>query len=114
MVGRGSEDQRSRDGRSEATGRSAAALAVVWLVLGVNERIPAIPLEFGIDWAAATFTFGIALAVGVLFGVSLHATRMAVASALRDSAATANIAFYHGLLARPSRVCVRSSSVNST
>jgi hypothetical protein len=39
---------------------------------------------------------------------------MAVASALRDSAATANIAFYHGLLARPSRVCVRSSSVNST
>jgi hypothetical protein len=40
-------------------------------VLGVvNERIPAIPLEFGIDWAATTFTFGIALAVGVLFGVS--------------------------------------------
>jgi uncharacterized membrane protein YedE/YeeE len=64
-------------------------------VLGVvNERIPAIPLEFGIDWAATTFTFCIALAVGVLFGVSpaLHATRMAVASALRDSAAAAGAA----------------------
>ena len=74
---------------------AAAALAVVWLVLGVvNERIPAIPLEMGITWPATTFTFGVALAVGVVFGLSpaLHATRLAVASALRDSAATAGAA----------------------
>jgi predicted permease len=69
----------------------AAALAIVWLVTRTVIRlIPQFPLQMGINWPVTLFTFGVALSVGVLFGLSpaLHATRIAVASALRDSSAS--------------------------
>ncbi len=74
-----------------ASGAAAAALGIVWLVLRTVLRlIPEFPLVLGINWAVTLFTFGVALAVGVLFGLSpaLHGTRIAVASALRDSSAS--------------------------
>jgi hypothetical protein len=74
-----------------ASASAAAALGIVWLVLRTVIRlIPEFPLVMRINWAVTLFTFGVALAVGVLFGLSraLHATRIAVASALRDSSAS--------------------------
>lgn len=73
-----------------ATVAAAAALGIVWLVLDTGTRLlPFLPMKLGITWSATTFTFGIALAVGVLFGLSpaLHATRLALATALKDSTA---------------------------
>ena len=70
----------------------AAALTFVWLVLqAVTTFIPGLPFEAAVTWPITTFTFGVALTVGVLFGLSpaLHATRLALAGALRDSAGTA-------------------------
>jgi len=70
---------------------AAAALGIVWLVLeAVARNVPEFPMEMGITGTATIFTFGIALAIGVLFGLSpaLHATRLALASVLRDSSAT--------------------------
>jgi predicted permease len=67
---------------------AAAALGIVWFVLrAADAALPFIPLELGVTWRATTFTFGIALAVGVAFGLSpaLHATRLAIATAMRDS-----------------------------
>ncbi|MEX2282921.1 MAG: FtsX-like permease family protein, partial [Gemmatimonadota bacterium] len=64
------------------------ALAIVATLLRVAVIvIPEFPLDLTIDWPATTFTFAIALGVGVLFGLSpaLHATRLALASVLRDS-----------------------------
>ena len=74
-----------------AAGSAAAALAIVWLVMRTVIRlIPQWPLEMGINWPVTLFTFGVALTVGILFGLSpaLHATRIAVAGALRDSGAS--------------------------
>jgi predicted permease len=74
-----------------ASAAGAAALGIVWLVLRAASRlVPTMPFDMGIEWPVAAFTFGSALAVGVGFGLSpaLHATRLAVASALRDSAAS--------------------------
>ncbi|HEX7239451.1 MAG TPA: ABC transporter permease, partial [Longimicrobiaceae bacterium] len=71
-----------------ATAAGAAALGIVWTVLrAVTRLVPLLPFEMGITWPATAFTFGVALAVGILFGLSpaLHATRLAVASALQDS-----------------------------
>jgi predicted permease len=65
-----------------------AALGMVWMVQrAVIAFIPELPLTMGVSWQAAVFTFGVALAVGMLFGLSpaLHATRLTVASALKDS-----------------------------
>ena len=70
----------------------AAALGAVWLVLRtVTTFVPGMPFEVGITVPVTAFTFGVALTVGVLFGLSpaLHATRLGLASALRDSAVTA-------------------------
>lgn len=70
---------------------AAGALGIVWLVLRtVVGLIPEFPLEMGINWPVTLFTFGVALAVGVLFGLSpaLHATRLGIAGALRDSSAS--------------------------
>jgi predicted permease len=70
---------------------AAAALGIVWMVTrSVVRLIPHFPLEMGINWPVTLFTFGVALAVGGLFGLSpaLHATRIAIASALRDSSAS--------------------------
>jgi hypothetical protein len=80
---------------------AAAALGLVWLVLrSVTTFVPALPFEVGITWPAVAFTFGVALTVGVLFGLSpaLHATRLGLASALRDS--TVSIAATRGRLQR--------------
>ena len=84
-----------------AAAAAAAALGIVWLVMrAVVTLIPQFPLEMGTDWPVMLFTFGVALTVGVLFGLSpaLHATRIAVASALRDS--SASIAAARALLQR--------------
>lgn len=73
-----------------ATVAASAALGIVWLVLDTATRLlPFLPMKLGITWTATSFTFGIALAVGVLFGLSpaLHATRLALATALKDSTA---------------------------
>jgi predicted permease len=73
-----------------ATAAGAAALGIVALALGAVNRIPELPMRLEVTVPATVFTFGVALAVGVLFGVSpaLHATRLAIAGALRDSSAT--------------------------
>ncbi|HSK18330.1 MAG TPA: ABC transporter permease [Longimicrobiales bacterium] len=73
-----------------AAAAAAAALGIVWLVLDTATRmLPFIPMRVAITWPATAFTFGVALTVGVLFGLSpaLHATRLALATALRDSTA---------------------------
>ena len=67
----------------------AGALSAAALVLHVvNERIPDLPGQFGITWPAALFTCGTALAVGIVFGLApaLHATRLGISGAMRDSA----------------------------
>jgi predicted permease len=66
----------------------AAALGMVTLVMKVGlALLPPLPVTIGITWPLTTFTFGIALIVGIAFGLSpaLHATRLALASVLRDS-----------------------------
>jgi predicted permease len=66
----------------------AAALALVALLLRTAQAvIRDLPLDMKVDWPTTAFTFAIALAVGVLFGLApaLHATRLALASVLRDS-----------------------------
>ena len=70
---------------------AATAIFIVWLGLrGVTKFIPVMPFELGITWPATIFTFVVALAVGILFGISpaLHATRIALEGALRNSAGT--------------------------
>jgi predicted permease len=67
---------------------AVAALGIVWIVLrAATHFFPALPFEIGITWPSSMFTFGLALAVGILFGLSpaLHATRLGLASVLRDS-----------------------------
>ena len=74
-----------------ASAAAATALGIVWLVLwAVMKFVPQMPGEINLTWPATIFTFGVALAVGVGFGLSpaLHATRLGIASALRDSTAT--------------------------
>jgi predicted permease len=69
----------------------ATALGLVWLVLRAATRhMPTLPFELGISRPETTFTLGIALAVGVGFGMApaLHGTRVAAAGALRDSGAS--------------------------
>lgn len=68
---------------------AGAALGIVWLVLDTAMRFfSEMPFDMRVRLPAVLFTFGVALGAGVLFGLSpaLHATRMGVASALRDSA----------------------------
>jgi predicted permease len=63
-------------------------LTVIGMLLRVfDASIPDLAIE--IDWRGLAFTFGLALGVGVLFGLSpaLHATRLALSEALKDSAA---------------------------
>ena len=71
-----------------AVAAGAAALALVWVALRAATRlIPAMPFEIAVTAPATAFTFGVALAVGVLFGLSpaLHATRLGLASAMREA-----------------------------
>ena len=71
-----------------ATLAATAGLGLVW---GLHRFMMANPLgetiEAGISGLALAFAFGLALVVGVLFGLSpaLHATRLTVSSALKDS-----------------------------
>lgn len=69
---------------------AAGALALVWLVQWASTTyLPDFPLIITVSAPAVAFTFGVALAVGILFGLSpaLHATRLTVGSALKDSSA---------------------------
>ena len=67
---------------------ATAGLALVW---GMHRFMAMAPLgagvEVGISGPALAFAFGLSLVVGVLFGLSpaLHATRITVSSALKDS-----------------------------
>jgi predicted permease len=68
----------------------ATALGLTWLVLhAATRRIPGLPFALEITWPAAAFALGVALLVGVGFGLApaLHGTRV-TAGALRDSAAS--------------------------
>jgi predicted permease len=79
----------------------AGALGIVWLALrAATTLIAGLPFEVAMHWSTITFTFGVALGVGTLFGLSpaLHATRLGLASALRDSAGS--IAASRGRLQR--------------
>jgi predicted permease len=69
---------------------AAGALGLAWGVLrAVEGAIADLPMEPRLSWTTTALSFGVALTVGVLFGLSpaLHATRLAVASVLRDAAA---------------------------
>ncbi|CAN5690109.1 ABC transporter permease [soil metagenome] len=71
-----------------ALAAAAAAIGVVWIVLDIaTSLLVELPLDLRVTWPATAFTFGVALTVGVLFGLSpaLHATRLAIATAMRDS-----------------------------
>ena len=71
-----------------ATMAATIALAVVWLAQRIAlALLPVLPIDLGLSVPATLFTFGVALTVGLLFGLSpaLHATRFSVANALRDS-----------------------------
>jgi putative ABC transport system permease protein len=70
-----------------AVAAGAVGLFVVWALWRLfDSSIP--DLQLMLDWRAFAFTFGIALATGVLFGLSpaLHATRLAVSEGLKDTA----------------------------
>lgn len=69
----------------------AGALAIVWALQRVaTTALSDVPVDLEVRWQTVAFTLGVTLAVGVLFGLSpaLHATRMTVGSALKDSGAT--------------------------
>jgi predicted permease len=73
-----------------AVAAGALGLFVIWLLLRLFDAgIPGLTIE--IDWRAIAFTFSLALAAGLLFGLSpaLHATRVALQEALKDSAGIA-------------------------
>ena len=70
-----------------AMAAGALALFVIWVLLRLfDANIP--DLEIEIDWRSIAFTFSLALVAGLLFGFSpaLHATRLALQEALKDSA----------------------------
>jgi len=70
-----------------AMAAGALGLFVIWLLLRLfDASIPDLAIE--IDWRSIAFTFGLALAAGLAFGLSpaLHATRLALQEALKDSA----------------------------
>ena len=70
-----------------AMAAGALGLFVIWLLLRLfDANIPDLAIE--IDWRDIVFTFSLALVAGVLFGLSpaLHATRLTLQDALKDSA----------------------------
>jgi putative ABC transport system permease protein len=78
------------------------ALLIIWILLDtIRVRMP--DLQLVMHWPAVTFAFGLAIATGILFGVSpaLHATRLAVADVLKESATsvvTARSRLHSGLV----------------
>jgi predicted permease len=70
-----------------ALAAGALGLFVIWLLLRLfDANIPDLAIE--IDWRSIAFTFSLALVAGLLFGFSpaLHATRLSLQEALKDSA----------------------------
>ncbi len=70
-----------------AMAAGALGLFVIWLLLRLfDASIPDLAIE--IDWRSIALTFSLALAAGLLFGFApaLHATRLALQDALKDSA----------------------------
>jgi predicted permease len=70
-----------------AMAAGALGLFVIWLLLRLfDASIPDLAIE--IDWRGIALTFSLALAAGLLFGFTpaLHATRLALQDALKDSA----------------------------
>jgi predicted permease len=70
-----------------AIAAGALGLFAIWLLLRLfDTSIPDLTIE--IDWRSIAFTFGLALVAGLAFGLSpaLHATRLALQEALKDSA----------------------------
>ena len=70
-----------------ALAAGALGLFTIWLLLRLfDASIPDLAIE--IDWRSIAFTFGLALVAGMLFGLSpaLHATRLTLQEALKDSA----------------------------
>jgi len=79
----------------------AAALGLAALAGWAADRfLPPLPMNLEITPQAVAFTFGVALAAGLAFGLSpaLHATRLALAGVLRDS--SSHIAGARGRLQR--------------
>ena len=71
-----------------ATLAAGTGLGIVWLIQRfLITRLPDVAVELAVSGPAMAFAFGLALAVGMLFGLSpaLHATRLTVSSALKDS-----------------------------
>jgi predicted permease len=70
-----------------ALAAAVLGLCVILILLKVfGARLP--DTQLVVHWPAISFTFGLAIATGIGFGVSpaLHATRVAVADILKDSA----------------------------
>ena len=73
-----------------ALAAAALGLFVIWLLLRLfDANIPDLAIE--IDGRSIALTFGLALTAGLLFGLSpaLHATRLGLQEALKDSAGVA-------------------------
>ena len=71
-----------------ALGAAALGLFVIWVLLRTFDS--AVPdLQIAIDWRSVAFSAGLALATGIVFGLSpaLHATRLGVSDVLKDAAA---------------------------
>jgi predicted permease len=71
-----------------ATLAAGAGLGLVWVLHRfLIAAKPDLAIELAVNGAALAFAFGLSLVVGVLFGLSpaLHATRLTVSSALKDS-----------------------------
>ena len=72
----------------------AAGIVALGVVLLLERALrlfaPEIPITIGVSVPAALFTFGVALSVGIAFGISpaLHATRLSVADVLKESSST--------------------------
>jgi predicted permease len=70
-----------------ALAAGALGLFVIWILWTLfDSRIP--DMQLILDWRGLLFTFGFALATGILFGISpaLHATRVPLSEVLKDTA----------------------------
>lgn len=74
---------------------ATAAVLFALALLAIAQRlvtvlVPDLPIRVGVSVPSAIFAFGLAITVGLLFGLSpvLHATRVAVVNALRDSSSS--------------------------
>ena len=70
-----------------ALAAGALGLFVIWVLWTLfDSRIP--DMQLILDWRGLLFTFGFAVATGILFGISpaLHATRVPLSEVLKDTA----------------------------